>query len=58
MLGRLIVDHQAAAVLGASLKDNSADTGRAVVLYAALGLIGTVLILGTFLARFSRRDGT
>ena len=58
MLGRLIVDHQAAAVLGASLKDNSADTGVAVVLYAGLGLIGTVLILGTFLARFSRRNGT
>ena len=58
MLGRLIVDHQAAAVLGASLKDNSADTGRAVILYAALGLIGTVLILGTFLARFSNRGGT
>jgi hypothetical protein len=52
MLGRLIVDHQAAAVLGASLKDNSRDTGIAVILYAGLGLIGTVLILGTFLTRF------
>ncbi len=56
MLGRLIVDHRAAAVLGASLKDNSRATGIAVVLYAALGLIGTVLILGTFLARFPNRS--
>ena len=52
MLGRLIVDHQAAAVLGASLKNNSRDTGIAVILYAGLGLIGTVLILGTFRTRF------
>jgi hypothetical protein len=55
LLGRLIVDHQAVAVLGASLPDNSATTGRAVTLYAALGLIGTVLILGTFWARVSNR---
>ena len=55
-LGRLIVDHQAAAVLGVSLLDNSAVTGRAVTLYAALGLIGTVLILGTFWARVSKRS--
>lgn len=58
MLGRLIVDHQAVAVLGASLRDNSAATGRAVTLYAALGLIGTVLILGTFWARVSNRSPT
>ncbi len=55
-LGRLIVDHQAVAVLGVSLTDNSAATGRAVTLYAALGLIGTVLILGTFWARVSNRS--
>ena len=55
-LGRLIVDHQPAAVLGVSLDDDSADTGRAVTLYAALGLIGTVLILGTFWARVSNRS--
>lgn len=54
-LGRLIVDHQAAAVLGVSLKDNSAATGRAVTLYAALGLIGTLIILATFWARVSNR---
>jgi len=55
-LGRLIVDHEPAAVLGVSLDDNSAATGRAVTLYAALGLIGTVLILGTFWARVSNRS--
>ena len=55
-LGRLIVDHQPVAVLGVSLRDNSAATGRAVTLYAALGLIGTVLILGTFWARVSNRS--
>jgi hypothetical protein len=52
-LGRLVVDHQPVAVLGVSLPDNSAVTRRAVTLYAALGLIGTVLILGTFWARVS-----
>lgn len=56
LLGRLIVDHQPVAVLGVSLRDNSAATGRAVTLYAALGLIGTVLILGTFWARVSNRS--
>ena len=56
MLGRLIVDHQAAAVLGVSLRDDSAATGRAVTLYAALGLIGTVLILATFWARVANRS--
>jgi hypothetical protein len=55
LLGRLIVDHQAVEVLGVSLHDNSDATGRAVTLYAALGLIGTVLILGTFWARVSNR---
>jgi hypothetical protein len=57
-LGRLVVDHQAAAVLGVSLNDNSAVTGRAVTLYAALGLIGTVLILGTMWARVANRLAT
>lgn len=50
-LGRLIVDHQPDAVLGVSLKDNSPVTGRAVTLLAALGLIATAIILGTFWAR-------
>jgi hypothetical protein len=52
-LGRLIIDHQPDAVLGVSLHDNSAVTGRAVTLLAALGLIATVLILATFWARVS-----
>jgi hypothetical protein len=50
-LGRLIVDHTPDAVLGVSLEDNSPVTRNAVMLYAALGLIGTILILGTFWAR-------
>jgi hypothetical protein len=57
-LGRLIVDHQPDAVLGVSLEDNSPATGRAVTLFAALGLIATVMILGTFWARFANRDRT
>lgn len=56
-LGRLVVDHQAVEVLGVSLHDNSDATGQVVTLYAALGLIGTVLILGTFWARVSSRRG-
>jgi hypothetical protein len=55
-LGRLIVDHQPDAVLGVSLHDNSPATGRAVTLFAALGLIATVLILGTFWARIANRE--
>jgi len=54
-LGRLVLDHQADAVLGASLNDNSAVTGRAVTLYAALGLIGAVLIFVSFWARLAYR---
>jgi hypothetical protein len=50
-LGRLIVDHQAVDVLGASLYDNSRVTKRAVMLYAGLGLICTILILGSFWVR-------
>lgn len=57
-LGRLIVDHQADAVLGVSLVDNSPVTGRAVTIYAALGLICTVLILATFWARVWNRRRT
>jgi len=55
-LGRLIVDHQPDAVLGVSLHDNSPATGRAVTLFAALGLIATVLILATFWARIASRE--
>jgi hypothetical protein len=54
-LGRLVLDHQADAVLGVSLEDNSAVTGRAVRLYAGLGLVGAVLIFGTFWLRISGR---
>jgi hypothetical protein len=54
-LGRLIVDHQPDAVLGVSLEDNSPMTGRAVMLFAALGLIATVTIMATFWARIANR---
>lgn len=56
MLGRLILDHQADAVLGVSLNDNSAVTERAVALYVVLGLIGTLLVLGALWLR-ARRTG-
>jgi len=55
-LGRLIVDHQPDAVLGVSLEDNSASTGNAVTLFAALGLLATVLILATFWARVANTE--
>lgn len=54
-LGRLIVDHQPDAVLGVSLEDNSSVTRNAVFALTALGLIATVLILGTFWARIANR---
>lgn len=54
-LGRLILDHEPDAVLGASLNDNSAATGRAVRLYAGLGLLGAVLIFGSFWVRIANR---
>ena len=54
-LGRLILDHQADAVLGVSLNDNSEATGWAVRLYAALGLIGAVLIFVSFSVRIVNR---
>ncbi|HVU76158.1 MAG TPA: cache domain-containing protein [Gaiellaceae bacterium] len=50
-LGRLIIDHDAAAVLGVSLHDNSPATRRAVILYSALGLLATVILIATFWAR-------
>lgn len=54
-LGRLIVDHTAEAVLGASLPDDSAAVGRTVGIYAVIGLLCTVVILATFWARFVHR---
>jgi hypothetical protein len=54
-LGRLILDHQADAVLGTELHDNSWATGRAVTAYAALGLLCTLLVLWTFWLRFANR---
>jgi hypothetical protein len=54
-LGRLILDRQADAVLGASAPDNSPATGRAVRLFAALGLIGAVLIFSSFWVRIANR---
>jgi hypothetical protein len=50
-LGRLIIDHQPSAVLGVALQDNSPATRRAVFLYAALGLLATVILIATFWAR-------
>jgi len=52
--GRLVVDHAAEAVLGVSMVDDSAATGRAVSIYAAIGLLCTVAILAGFWARFTR----
>ena len=56
VLGRLVIDHQPDAVLGVSLHDNSPVTGRAVTLFAALGLIATVMLLASFWARFENRE--
>jgi Double sensory domain of two-component sensor kinase len=50
-LGRLIVDHQPDAVLGVSLEDESGDTGRAVSIYTALGILCTLAIFASFWAR-------
>lgn len=55
-LGRLIVDHQPDAVLGVAVENNSAATGRAVIAYAGLGLLGTTLILGLFWLRVANRE--
>ena len=58
-LGRLIIDHEPAAVLGVALHDNSKTTRTAVVLYSALGLIATAILLASFWARVHRaRDDT
>lgn len=54
VLGRLIIDHEPAAVLGVALHDNSPATRRAVILYSALGLIATVILIATFWARVHR----
>jgi hypothetical protein len=50
-LGRLVIDHQAAAVLGVALHDNSKQTRLAVALFAALGLLATVVLIAAFWAR-------
>lgn len=50
-LGRLIVDHEPDAVLGAALEDDSNVTGRMVSIYAALGIFCTAIILASFWAR-------
>jgi hypothetical protein len=50
-LGRLIVDHQPDAVLGVSLEDESSSTGRAVSIYAALGILCVLAIFASFWAR-------
>lgn len=54
-LGRLILDHRPVAVLGAALHDSSWVTGRAVVLYAAIGLVCAMLIVGSFSLRVANR---
>jgi hypothetical protein len=54
-LGRLIIDHQPDAVLGVSVVDNSEVTGHAVALYAALGLIGAILIFAALWVRVANR---
>lgn len=54
-LGRLIVDHAPQAVLGVSVEDDSNLTGRAVALFAALGLAATIAVLATLWVRFAYR---
>jgi hypothetical protein len=53
-VGRLVVDHQPDALLGAALHDDAWVTGRAVTLYAAIGLACTMLIVGSFALRLAR----
>jgi hypothetical protein len=55
LLGRLVVDHRTVALLGASLDDNSPTTGHAVFLFAAIGLICAMLIVGSFSLRLANR---
>lgn len=54
-LGRLILDHRPVAVLETSLPDNSWVTGRAVILYVAIGLICAMLIVASFSLRLASR---
>jgi hypothetical protein len=54
-LGRLIVDHQPDAVLGAALDDNSRVTGRAVILYVLIGLVCTLAITASLSLRLRIR---
>jgi hypothetical protein len=56
-LGRLVIDHEAAAVLGVALHDNSAETRRAVALFAGLGLLATVILIAAFWARHRQEAG-
>lgn len=55
MLGRLVVDHRPVSLLGASLYDNSPVTGHAVLLYAAIGLLCVMVIVGSFSLRIAHR---
>jgi hypothetical protein len=55
LLGRLILDHQTVALLGASLHDNSADTGHTVFLFVAIGLACAMLIAGSLSLRVASR---
>jgi hypothetical protein len=54
-LGRLIIDHQASAVLGVSLHDNSPVTRRDVIVYTAIGLLATVILMASLWARVHQR---
>lgn len=49
--GRLVGDHEAIAVLGVSLPDNSWASGWAVALYVILGMIGILGILACWRLR-------
>lgn len=53
-LGRLIIDHTPDGVLGASLEDDSNVTGRWVMIYVLVGMLGVVAVLWTMWYR-SRR---
>lgn len=53
-VGRLVIDHQPDALLGTALHDNAWVTGRAVTLFAAIGLACTMLIVGSFALRVAR----
>ena len=57
-LGRLVVDHEPDAVLGVSLEDDSNVTGRMVSIYAAFGIVCTLIILGSLWVRVVVRRGS